>query len=334
MMLPVCTHAQADIHFSQFYETSMLRNPALTGVFEGNYKISGYYRNQWNSVTDPYETMLLDLEYQVSLGSRSNDFLSFGLLGYNDKAGALSEKISAIYPALNFNKCLNSTNNAYLSFGFIAGYLQYSYDQSKATFNNQFQGGSFNAGNPTLENLPNAKMTITDMGAGINFNMSPDDGDSKATYVVGVSGYHLSQPVFSYYKVPAYTQNMRWNLNAAMVHDITEVTMYQLQGNYARQGVYSELIFGGLIGWRQFQAFKEVSVFEIYAGLLYRYQDAYIPVIKMRYHDFSMGFSYDVNISKLKAGSHMQGGPEITLALSGHWPKNKAYSKTVCPRFN
>ncbi len=31
--MPGIVPAQSDIHFSQFYETSMLRNPALTGVY-------------------------------------------------------------------------------------------------------------------------------------------------------------------------------------------------------------------------------------------------------------------------------------------------------------
>ena len=42
--LPQLAQAQADIHFSQFYETSILRNPSLTGVFSNDFKIGGYYR--------------------------------------------------------------------------------------------------------------------------------------------------------------------------------------------------------------------------------------------------------------------------------------------------
>ena len=58
VVFPAGSWAQADIHFSQFYENSILRNPALTGVSSDNYKVVAYYRNQWSSVTNPYETML------------------------------------------------------------------------------------------------------------------------------------------------------------------------------------------------------------------------------------------------------------------------------------
>ena len=45
-----------DIHFSQFSETPLLRNPALAGIFSGDLRIQAVYRNQWNSVTVPYQT--------------------------------------------------------------------------------------------------------------------------------------------------------------------------------------------------------------------------------------------------------------------------------------
>jgi hypothetical protein len=40
-----------DFTFSQFYEQPLMRNPALAGVFTGDLRVSGAYRNQWASVT-------------------------------------------------------------------------------------------------------------------------------------------------------------------------------------------------------------------------------------------------------------------------------------------
>jgi hypothetical protein len=36
-----------DLHFSQFFETPLLCNPALAGIFTGDYRIQGVYRDQW-----------------------------------------------------------------------------------------------------------------------------------------------------------------------------------------------------------------------------------------------------------------------------------------------
>src|SRR4051812_30609664 len=107
--------AQADIHFSQFYETSILRNPALTGIFGDDYKLGAYYRNQWNSISNPYSTFLVTAESHLSVRETSEDFISFGLVSYYDKAGSIDQKITTIYPAFNYNKSLDIDHNRFLS---------------------------------------------------------------------------------------------------------------------------------------------------------------------------------------------------------------------------
>jgi len=331
-LFPLRMFAQADIHFSQFYELSTLRNPALVGVSSGNYRVTAYYRNQWSSVTNPYETMLINGEYRFTLSGSSNDFLSVGLLGFSDKAGDIDQKITGVYPAINFNKSLDQNNNSYLSFGFTGGYLQTSFDPTKATFNNQFQSGIFNAANPTMENLPNPKFTVYDIGAGINYNFTPGSRD-EATYLFGLSGYHFTQPAFSYYTTFRNTENVRWNVNASMIRDLSNSIILQTHINYANQGTYTELIGGFLLGWKTFTVHTEPT-FEIFAGPMFRYGDAVIPVVKLKYKNMSVGASYDVNVSSLKPASDMEGGFEMTLTLTGDYPPNAAvYKKTVCPRF-
>ncbi len=324
--------AQADIHFSQFYETTILRNPALTGVFSDNYKFSAYYRSQWSTITNPFQTMLLSTEYRFALGRNSYDFLSFGLLGYVDEAGDLAQKITAIYPAITINKQLDQRNNSYISIGFTGGYIQYSFDPTKATFNNQFQNGFFNPGNPTLESLPIPRMTIMDIGAGINYNVSP--GTLKdVTYMIGISGYHFSQPTFSYYRDYKYIQNVRINVNASVAKDINDNVLLQAHGNYANQGTYTEIVAGCLIGYRSFSALAD-PVYTVSGGLFYRFQDAIIPTVKLKIKGLAVGMSYDINVSSLTPASNGHGGLELTAVLSGTYPKNRGYDKKIpCPRF-
>ena len=324
--------AQADIHFSQFYETSILRNPALTGVFSDNYKFSAYYRSQWSSITYPYQTMVLSTEYRFALGRNSYDFLSFGILGYVDEAGDLNQKITGIYPAVNINKILDQRNNSYISIGFTGGYIQYSFDPSKATFNNQFQNGFFDPGNPTMESLPVPRMTLKDIGAGINYNVSPG-AQKEVTYMIGIAAYHFTQPTFSYYNNYKIIQNVRMNINSSMAKDLNDNVLLQLHGNYASQGTYTEIVAGALLGYRSFAAFSD-PVYTVYAGLFYRYQDAVIPTVKLKYKNLAVGLSYDVNVSSLTPASNSRGGFELTAVISGTYPKNRGYDKKApCPRF-
>ena len=328
---PASVSAQADIHFSQFYETSILRNPALTGVFSDDFKLGLYYRNQWSSITNPYSTALFSAETHVQISSVSEDFVSFGLLGYSDKAGSIDQKITTFYPAINYNKCINADHNTFLSVGFTGGYMQYSFDPSKTTFNNQYLNNVFDPANPTMENLPNAKMSLWDLGTGVNYNTSTGE-DNTATYVVGFSAYHFTQPKFSYYQKAGITENMRLNANGAASFNITDFIAMQLQGNYAIQGTYKEAVLGMMTTWTQ-QGTINMPRFAMGVGLFYRVGDALIPVVKVSYEKFALGISYDVNLSSLKEASNLQGGYELTLFYTGNYSDKGVTRKTVCPKF-
>ena len=323
---------QADIHFSQFYETSILRNPALTGIFADDYKFGVYYRNQWSSITFPYQTILASAETRLEISHSSEDFVSFGILGFSDKAGSLDQRITTFYPAINYNKSINAVHHTYLSVGFTGGYIQYSFDPSKATFNNQYLNGAFDPNNPSLEIFPNSNMSFWDVGAGVNLNSSLGQ-ENTTTYMVGVSGYHFTQPNFSYYKIPNITLNMRWNANFALSFEINQNLNMQIQSNYASQGTYSEIMLGSLLNWNVTNIGAS-PVFTLSLGAFYRYNDAIIPVVKLKYLNMALGISYDVNVSTLKEASNMRGGYETTLFLTGLFSRNSGASqKMVCPRF-
>src|SRR6186997_1453355 len=67
-----------DIHFSQFFEAPLLRNPSLAGIFTGDIRVQAVYRDQWNSVTTAYKTASLNGEYKMPVGS-SDDYVTWGM---------------------------------------------------------------------------------------------------------------------------------------------------------------------------------------------------------------------------------------------------------------
>ena len=76
------------------------------------------------------------------------------------------------------------------------------------------------------------------------------------------------------------------------------------------------------------------QLFALSGGCFYRYNDAIIPVVKVKVKNMSFGVSYDVNVSTLKEASNLQGGIEFTAFISGSYGgKNGVLKKTVCPRF-
>src|SRR5690349_25045046 len=80
-----------DIHFSQFFETPLLRNPGLAGIFKGDFRIQMVYRDQWRSVTDGYKTGSLNGEYKLPIG-KMDDFITIGGQVLFDRAGRSEER--------------------------------------------------------------------------------------------------------------------------------------------------------------------------------------------------------------------------------------------------
>src|SRR4051812_65614 len=78
-----------DIHFSQFFEAPLLRNPSLAGIFTGDIRVQAVYRDQWNSVTNAYRTASLNAEYKMPIG-KANDFITLGMQALYDKAGTIA----------------------------------------------------------------------------------------------------------------------------------------------------------------------------------------------------------------------------------------------------
>ncbi len=329
LILVSCAAMAQDIHFSQFYEASILRNPALTGIFSDDYKVGVIYKSQWSSISKPYQTALVSGEVRIPVKGEASDFVSVGLLAYYDKAGTIELQTIGAYPAINYNKSLHDASNSFLSVGFTGGYLQRSYDPSKATFNNQYQNGGFNASNPTGEQLPSPKINQWDVGAGISFNSTA--GEAKnINYIVGVAGYHFTKPKSSLYNNELIRLEMKWNGNAAVSVKLDGPFSVSMQANYAQQGTYREIIAGAILGWNLMRDEKE-KLFSLNAGGFYRVGDAIIPMLRLEYKDFAVGLTYDVNISKLKAASSARGGLELTLFKTGilHQSENR----NACPQF-
>src|SRR3954464_4077134 len=95
-----------DIHFSQFYENAILRNPGLTGIFSGDYKVGIDYRSQWGSVAMPYNTFMISGETRIMVDREIGDYLSIGLVATYDKAGTINFASEQVYPAIAYNKAL------------------------------------------------------------------------------------------------------------------------------------------------------------------------------------------------------------------------------------
>ena len=321
-----------DIHFSQFYENAMLRNPALTGIFTGDYKIGFDYRSQWGTVATPYNTVMLSGETKVLVNREIGDYLSFGLVTTFDKAGAINFNSTQIYPAISYNKALEDQHSSYLSVGLTGGYVMRSVDQSKMTFTSQFIGGTYSSSNPSNENATFKRLNNYDIGAGISFNSSADN-NGTFNYYLGVSAYHLNTPTQVFAGSDVISLPMKWQFSGGFHTSFSQQFGITVHGNYSLMQPYRELIVGGLFTWRSVPVGLP-SIFAISFGAFYRHQDAIVPTIKVEYKDVTFGFSQDITNSALATGASGAAATELSVYVRGFFAhKNNPRDPILCPRF-
>ncbi len=320
-----------DPHFSQFFEAPLLRNPSLAGLFAGDIRFQAVYRNQWQSVTTPYQTGSLNFEYKQPVG-RSNDFITTGFQILYDRAGVTNFTTSNLYPVINYHKSLNDDKSKYLSFGVMGGYVQRRIDRSKITTNNEFDGSGYNPSLGDGETLTKFSYHYWDGSAGLSFNSSIA-GSETDYYFIGVAYHHFNRPKNSFYRNPPVELNPKLVLSGGVRLSVNEVSYITLQSDYSKQGDYNETI-GGITYSRKIGDDYTKPLYTIHFGGYLRWKDAFIPVLQLDYNPFSVAFSYDVNISELKAASQYQGGFEVSFTYAGFLDRNNTTKNAVlCPKF-
>ena len=329
-MLAACclwfTASSQDIHFSQFFEAPLLRNPSLAGIFTGDIRVQGVYRDQWNSVTNAYKTGSLNAEYKMPVG-KGSDFMTMGIEMLYDQAGTIGWTSTHILPALNYHKSLSNDRNRYLSMGFMGGVVQRRFDRSKMTTNSQYNGSGDG------ETFTQAKYTYLDGSAGMSYS-SNFDGDENDNFFLGVAYHHFNRPSNSFYRNANIELNPKWVFSAGVKFVVTDNAFMTLQADHSIQGTFQETVAGAMYGVQLGES-SDRPKYTVQAGAFLRWNDAMIPVIKLDYSPFSVAVSYDANISKLKPSSYGRGGFELSVSYIGFVSRleKSTINSFLCPRF-
>lgn len=314
-----------DIHFSQFFEAPLLRNPSLAGIFAGDIRVQAVYRDQWNSVTTAYKTASINGEYKMPVG-KGNDFLTAGIQLLQDRAGEVSWVSTSVLPAINYHKSLSNDRTKYLSLGFMGGWVQNRFDRSRMTTNTMYNGGGDG------ETFLQPKFSYWDASAGMSYNAQLN-ANPENNFYLGVAYHHFNKPKNSVYKDPTVEVTPKTDFSAGVRFAVADVSYITIQANHSIQGSYRESIVGALYGVKLGDDYENPK-YTLHGGAFFRVNDAIIPVIKMDYAPFSFSLSYDVNISQLRSSSYGRGGFELGLSYAGFTDRdNSTLNAVVCPRF-
>jgi type IX secretion system PorP/SprF family membrane protein len=204
-MAGLCCFSQ-DHMYSQFFNSPLYLNPALTGQFEGDLRVNLIYRNQFTSVPGSFNYLTASVDIAApQFGG------GFGLMVTHSSEGTAylsTNNISGLY-AYSVR-----IEDVILSFGLQAGVSDQSIDWSKLIFDDQIDPqfgyipGSVSAANPPVFN----NKYYFDSGAGFNL--------TAGEFNIGSALQHLNQPNDSFTGTPSelalrFTGHLsyRWVLN-------------------------------------------------------------------------------------------------------------------------
>src|SRR4051812_31163705 len=137
------TRAQ-DPNFSQFFVSPLTLNPALTGKFDGVFRVAGNYRNQWPTINNAFTTYTISADGGI-LKSRIPEFDQFGVgvMAFSDKSGngVLQNNFLALSTA--YHKSLDENGYNQLGLGFQGTYVNKRLDITKVKFADQLTANGF-----------------------------------------------------------------------------------------------------------------------------------------------------------------------------------------------
>jgi type IX secretion system PorP/SprF family membrane protein len=326
--------AAQDLNFSQFYELPLLRNPALAGVFNGDVRLQSVYRSQWQSVTVPYKTTGISAELKFPINNTFDHF-TVSLQSTYDVAGDSKLSRLQVQPVLSYHYNLNGEGGAYLSAAFMGGYVSSQFDPTQLKWDDQFVNGQYNPLNPTRQQLTRTGHNYADLSTGLSLTSPIGSGD--AAFYVGVGLFHFNKPKVGFGLVTGSNVSVlspKLAFNGGLTMSTTDFSRVNLFGDVFLQGGNKAYMLGAFYTFDAVQYEEMDDKTSLSIGGIYRWNDAFIPAIRLDHHQFSMGLSYDVNVSKLKTASLGRGGFELTLNYKS-FIKSRALSayKMLCPGF-
>lgn len=331
----VSTLNAQDKHFTQFYASPLTLNPALTGAFEGKYRVGTIYRDQWRRVLDnPIRTfaVMSDLRFDAPGKSVYDDAVGLGLMFFTDRVSVVDFNTTQIAVSLAYHKALDANGRQFLSLGFQGGLTQRNVNYESLDFHDEFNGTTgYTLG--TGEDLPSNNFSFTDWNAGLNY--SAKIGRQGGLFA-GLALHHFTQPVISFYENSDKGDKLYMKVSGQLAANIplgkSRVSMLP-RALVAVQGPHMEINAG-----TNFRAGigRYGSSAALHLGSWVRPVrndngigvDAVVALVGLEFNNVLFGLSYDLNLNALTYNQR-QGAFEISIAYLGSYDSEEI----LCPKF-
>jgi type IX secretion system PorP/SprF family membrane protein len=323
--------------FTQFYASPLTLNPALTGLFDGKYRVGAIYRDQWRGILNqPYQTFSFgaDLRLEPFKMNLNKDRLGVGLMFFRDKVNSLDFSTTQIAISGAYHKSLDPSTSQYLSGGFQIGLSQRNVNYENLTFQDQWNGeNSFSL--DTRERLPENNFGYGDMSLGLNYTAT---FEPRTSVFAGLSYHHFNRPNLAFFKGESYEFSrlqsrisaqlaLNFPVNKAHTVFMSPRILGSLQGPHITFNagtnfrVTIDKTFGTALHFGSWvRPVKNVNGWNL---------DAVVLMTGIEYNKILFGLSYDLNLPNLQKYKTRQNVFEISLIYLGEYDNDEL----LCPTF-
>jgi type IX secretion system PorP/SprF family membrane protein len=323
-----------DFHLTQYDAAPVNFNPAMTGMFNGDYRIHGHYRTQWKAITTkPFTTALVSFDMPIKNG------FSAGAQVANFRAGAGNYNVFSTLLSGAYDFAVDKNGSHHISVGVQGGFFQKSINYDQLSYHNQYSwvnGGSFDSNVPSGESFAGNSVFVHDINAGLIYYYGKES--SRVNPFIGFSAFHVTQPSESFFsadnKLP-----MRYLIHGGAKINVTDQIQLLPKALHMKQTNDQEMT----ASLHMHYYFKDQDtyiivgptfrlsgpIFQDIQGLSYE-DDAIIAEVGFKYGPFIYRMSYDFNTSSLQPNTNGRGGLEISLTFISR--KQEPNPIPSCPR--
>ena len=334
----VSTYAQ-DIHFSQYYASPMTLNPALTGKFNGEYRIGGIYRSQWAPAGSPlFMTPALGVDFSLFKGKLKKDAVGVGLELFTDRQNKATLVQYQILASLAYHKGIGRNNGTQISLGFQGGYVMKQLNPQNLQFGDGFT--ALGTPNPYTSSAEIASLNDNfgyfNMNAGLFVNSKIHD---KAVVYGGYSFNNIGRPVeqFSDRTVGNNKQGIAWRqvVHVGAEWDAAQRVVVIPGVLWQMQAKAQELNFGITAGYHvKMDPNGGRDHTTVFLGLWNRMtpnyfsdtkakygEESIIPKIGLEFKRIRFGAALDIPMSKISLTKNgIVGGTGLAASYNGNRP--------------
>lgn len=307
-------------HFSQFFSTPLLTNPAHTGYTEGPFRVASNFRSQGTASGSTIFSGYVSADFSLLRNKLQNGHKAgIGMYMMNDHSVAGAMQSNSVGVSAAYNVALDTYGEHSIGLGIQGVYQQRRFDYSKLDFENQYGPGGFDELLPIGEPLNYDSRHSFDVNAGIMYNVLLPD----KSFFIGGSVYNIlsrnDNVLPNDFKMP-----VRFTLQTGGRLFIGEYGNVYGSFTSMYQNGATELTLGGAYG----QQLTDGRSNELMGGMWYRFKDAVIPYLGYKQEGFQVGLSYDYTLSSLKSAPRLGNSFELTLLYNA---KDKRELKTLIP---